>query len=73
MSDGAEASKISKKWRSAQRSKDWCQESQDSDEAGSRKSSRKRTALTKFGGVIIDSIFKTRQNKGEGEKERDTN
>ena len=24
VSDGAEASKISKKWRSAQRSKDWC-------------------------------------------------
>ena len=49
------------------------QESQDSDEAVSRKSSRKRTALTKLGGVITDSIFKTRRNKGEGEKERDTN
>ena len=43
------------------------QESQDSDGAGSRKSSRKRAAVTKFGGVIIDSIFKSRRNKGEEE------
>ena len=49
------------------------QESQDSDGAGSRKSSRKRTAVTKFGGVIIDSILKSRRNKGEGDKERETN
>ena len=49
------------------------QESQDSDGAGSRKSSRKLTAVTKFGGVMIDSIFKSRRNKGEGDRERDTN
>ena len=35
------------------------QESQDSDRAGLQKSSRKRTAVTKFGGVMIDSIFKS--------------
>ena len=49
------------------------QELQGSDGAGSRYSSRKRMAVTKFSGVMIDSIFKRRRNKGEGEKERDTN
>ena len=49
------------------------QDSQDSDGAGSRKSTRKRTAVSKFGGVMIDSIFKTRKSKGEGDRERDTN
>ena len=48
------------------------QESQDSDGAGSKKSTRKRTAVSKFGGVMIDSIFKTRKNKGEEDRERDT-
>ena len=49
------------------------QDSQNSDGAGSRKSSWKRTAVTKFGDVIIDSIFETRKNKGEGDRERYTN
>ena len=49
------------------------QESPDSDRAGSRKSFRKRTAVTKFGGVMVDTIFKSRRNKGEGDRERDTN
>ena len=48
------------------------QDSQDSNGAGSRKSTRKRTAVSKFGGVMIDSIFKTRKNRGEEDKERDT-
>ena len=47
------------------------QDSQDSDGAGSRKSTRKGTAVSKFGGVTIDSIFKTRKNKGEEDRERD--
>ena len=49
------------------------QESEDQDGTGSRKSTRKRTAVSKFGGVMIDSIFKTRTTKGEEDRERDTN
>ena len=49
------------------------QESQDQDGTGSRKSTRKRTAVSKFGGAMIDSIFKTRTTKGEEDRERDTN
>ena len=48
------------------------QDSQDSDGAGSRKSTRKRTAVSKFGGVMIDSILKLRKNRGEEDKEQDT-
>ena len=48
------------------------QESEDQDGTGSRKSTRKRTAVSKFGGVMIDSIFKTRTTKGEEDRERDT-
>ena len=44
------------------------QDSQDSDGAGSRKSTRKRTAVSKFGGVMTDSIFKTRKNRVEEDK-----
>ena len=47
-------------------------ESEDQDGTGSRKSTRKRTAVSKFGGVMIDSIFKTRTTKGEEDRERDT-
>ena len=36
------------------------QESEDQDGTGSRKSTRKRTAVSKFGGVMIDSILKAR-------------
>ena len=49
------------------------QGSQDSDGEGSRKSSRKRTAVTQIGEVMIDRILKTRKNKGEVDRERDTN
>ena len=49
------------------------QELQVSDGAGSQKRLRKQTAATKFVGVMVDSIFKARRNKGEGEKEQDTN
>ena len=77
VSGGVETRKISKKKVERKRKQRLVsyssQESQDSDGAGSRKSSRKRTAATKFGGVMIDSIFKSRKNKGEGERERDTN
>ena len=48
------------------------QESEDQDGTGSRKSTRKRTAVSKFGGVMIDSIFKVRTTKGEEDRERDT-
>ena len=47
------------------------QESEDG--TGSRKSTRKRTAVSKFGGVMIDSILKARTSKGEEDRERDTN
>ena len=47
------------------------QESEDG--TGSRKSTRKRTAVSKFGGVMIDSILKARTTKGEEDRERDTN
>ena len=48
------------------------QESEDQDGTGPRKSTRKRTAVSKFGGVMIDSIFKVRTTKGEEDRERDT-
>ena len=65
------ASKISKK--KAERAKKQrlvsysSQESQDSDGVGSRKTSRKRTAVTKLGGVMIDSIFKEAKQGGRRE------
>ena len=49
------------------------QESEDQDGTGSRKSTRKRTAVPKFGGVMIDSILKARTTKGGADRERDTN
>ena len=47
------------------------QESEDG--TGSRKSTRKRTAVSKFGGVMIDSTLKARTTKREEDRERDTN
>ena len=49
------------------------QDSEDQDGTGSRKSTRKRTAVSKFGGVMIDSILKARTTKGGEDRERDTN
>ena len=49
------------------------QESEDQDGTGSRKSTRKRTAVSEFGGVMIDSILKARPTKGGEDRERDTN
>ena len=63
VSDGAEASNISKKGGALKEAKIG-DESQDWDEAGLRKSSRKRTALTNFGGVMIYSIFKNEAKQG---------
>ena len=49
------------------------QESEDQDGTGSRKSTSKRTAVSKFGGVMIDSILKARTTKIGEDRERDTN
>ena len=61
VSSGLETGKSAKKkaeWVRKQRLVSYSsQELQESDGAGSRKSSRKQTAVTKLGGVMIDSIF----------------
>ena len=77
MSGGVETGKISKKKAERVRKQRLLscssQESQDSDRAASRKSSRKQAVVTKIGDVMIDSVFKTRKNKDEEDTERDTN
>ena len=77
VSGGVETGKISKKKAERVRKQRLLscssQESQDSDGAGSRTSSRKRAVVTKIGGVMIGSVFKTRKNKDEEDTERDTN
>ena len=67
VSVGVETGKVSKKKAERVRKQRLLpcssQESQDSDRAVSRKSSRKRAVVTKIGDVMIDSVFKTRKNK----------